>query len=135
MMARQLAPTDCEPEKEMKIQSPTLGVQPKREESPHAISGKKKVTRKRYDIPKTVPCHICGEFYEMKHGTSSQLLTNNSHNFYFPGDLAAEHLHYGGTACYRCRAFFRYLFVSWFFLLSCQPKIKFPARLGRLCFI
>jgi len=43
---------------------------------------KKKPTRKRYDIPKTVQCHICG-------------------------DLAAEHLHYGGIACYSCRAFFR----------------------------
>jgi len=43
---------------------------------------KKKPTRKRYDIPKTASCHVCG-------------------------DLAAEHLHYGGIACYSCRAFFR----------------------------
>ena len=28
--------------------------------------------------------------------------------FYCSGDLAAEHLHYGGIACYSCRAFFRY---------------------------
>lgn len=44
--------------------------------------GKKKPSRKRYDIPKTASCHVCG-------------------------DLAAEHLHYGGIACYSCRAFFR----------------------------
>lgn len=25
----------------------------------------------------------------------------------FTGDIAAEHLHYGGIACYSCRAFFR----------------------------
>merc|ERR1719483_252304 len=43
---------------------------------------KKKPARKRYDIPKTASCHVCG-------------------------DLAAEHLHYGGIACYSCRAFFR----------------------------
>merc|ERR1719244_1898215 len=43
---------------------------------------KKKTTRKRYDIPKTASCHVCG-------------------------DQAAEHLHYGGIACYSCRAFFR----------------------------
>jgi len=96
-MSRQLAPTDYEPEKEMKIQSPAVGVQPKREESPHAISGKKKVTRKRYDIPKTVPCHICG-------------------------DLAAEHLHYGGTACYSCRAFFRRTVNSTRPMLDCANE-------------
>jgi hypothetical protein len=38
--------------------------------------------RKRYEIPKTATCHVCG-------------------------DQAAEHLHYGGIACYSCRAFFR----------------------------
>jgi len=43
---------------------------------------KKKPARKRYDIPKTASCHVCG-------------------------DLAAEHRHYGGISCYSCRAFFR----------------------------
>jgi len=44
--------------------------------------GKMKKQRKRYDIVKTANCTVCG-------------------------DLAAEHLHYGGIACYSCRAFFR----------------------------
>jgi len=44
--------------------------------------GKVKKPRKRYDILKTASCTVCG-------------------------DQAAEHLHYGGIACYSCRAFFR----------------------------
>jgi len=44
--------------------------------------GKAKKPRKRYDILKTASCSVCG-------------------------DQAAEHLHYGGIACYSCRAFFR----------------------------
>jgi len=44
--------------------------------------GKVKKPRKRYDILKTASCSVCG-------------------------DQAAEHLHYGGIACYSCRAFFR----------------------------
>lgn len=44
--------------------------------------GKTKKQRKRYDILKTASCTVCG-------------------------DQAAEHLHYGGIACYSCRAFFR----------------------------
>jgi len=43
---------------------------------------KKSKARKRYEIPKTATCNVCG-------------------------DVAAEHLHYGGIACYSCRAFFR----------------------------
>jgi len=47
-----------------------------------ASGGKVKKPRKRYDILKTASCSVCG-------------------------DQAAEHLHYGGIACYSCRAFFR----------------------------
>ena len=31
----------------------------------------------------------------------------NANDDFILGDQAAEHLHYGGIACYSCRAFFR----------------------------
>eukprot|EP00090_Calanus_glacialis_P001517 TRINITY_DN11088_c0_g1_i1.p1 TRINITY_DN11088_c0_g1~~TRINITY_DN11088_c0_g1_i1.p1 ORF type:complete len:725 (-),score=121.67 TRINITY_DN11088_c0_g1_i1:197-2371(-) len=61
--------------------------------------GKKKPARKRYDIPKTASCHVCG-------------------------DLAAEHLHYGGIACYSCRAFFRRTVNSNRPILECSNDLN-----------
>jgi len=61
--------------------------------------GKKKPSRKRYDIPKTASCHVCG-------------------------DLAAEHLHYGGIACYSCRAFFRRTVNSNRPILECSNDLN-----------
>jgi len=60
---------------------------------------KKKTTRKRYDIPKTASCHVCG-------------------------DQAAEHLHYGGIACYSCRAFFRRTVNSNRPILECSNDLN-----------
>jgi len=56
-------------------------------------------SRKRYDIPKTASCHVCG-------------------------DLAAEHLHYGGIACYSCRAFFRRTVNSNRPILECSNNLE-----------
>jgi len=60
---------------------------------------KKAKSRKRYEIPKTATCNVCG-------------------------DIAAEHLHYGGIACYSCRAFFRRTVNSNRPILECSNDLK-----------
>lgn len=60
---------------------------------------KKSKARKRYEIPKTATCNVCG-------------------------DIAAEHLHYGGIACYSCRAFFRRTVNSNRPILECSNDLN-----------
>ena len=58
---------------------------------------------------------------KLKLTQSDKLILSIEQTFTFSniaGDIAAEHLHYGGIACYSCRAFFRYVcvLVTFFYL-------------------